>query len=515
MKKRDFLIVIPVADRPRQLQLCLQSLVDLCQSQAQGRRVEALILEDSLAPEHRLAHEQLCQDFGAQGLVCHYLGLAGQYELRQGLDDAAGLASLLGNEPWPWAGHKGASITRNLGYLRLREPFVGLDDPLFWFVDSDQEFAVLIQGSDQQIQLPYFEELERLFANPQLQILTGKVVGDPPVSPAVMAGTCLQDLQAFLADLMPKSPAASCSFHGRELRNATDAAYHDLAALFGFRPQEAFRYECPLQDAHDHSACILAASRSLAAFFDGVHPTRRSWYQEDVGPLISQPARTLYTGNFVMDRRGLAHAIPFAALKLRMAGPTLGRLLQARLGPGFASANLPLLHRRALEQDRRQAVRAECRPGVAWHRAEVDLSGEFERQFLGDLMLFSVERLVRQGYPQQRLDVVALDETLASVARELTQKYRTQACNTLALCAAFKDAWHSPAAWWNQTDALPEVHAAVAAFIANMERTFIKQGAGQGNFPGEQGLLRAWLPRIRQALLEYPRVEHLWRALDR
>jgi hypothetical protein len=503
VKQRDFLIIIPVADRPRQLQLCLQSLFALCEIQGEGRRVGALILEDSMSEAKRLAHEQICKDFSQRGLVCHYLGLEDQYELQQSCPGKTALESLLGNEPWPWPGHKGASITRNLGYLKLLQLAAGYQDPLFWFVDSDQEFLVLEEGG-QTRQLPYFSELERLFADQELRILTGKVVGDPPVSPAVMAGTCLEDLLVFLTRLAATRPEAPCSFHGQEQRNATDAAYHDLAGLFGFAAQEApFAYECPLEGSHDHRACLAQASHLLAAFFDGVHPTRRSWYQPDSGPLETQPARTLYTGNYVMDARGLEYAIPFAQLKLRMAGPTLGRLLRAEFGAGFASANLPLLHRRALEEE----ARAECRPGVDWQSLDVDMSGEFQRQFLGDWMLFTVEQLAQQGYPGQLPDTQALDKLLSGVREDLIHKYARQAEANLRLAAEVRRLWEAPGSWWNSEGLNVEVQQQMTAFVANIERTFRQQGPLLAN----QAFLDDWQTRLKGSLLDYPAIRQGWR----
>lgn len=504
MNKRDFLIIIPVADRPRQLQLCLQSLFALCKTQGEGRRVEALILEDSLDEVKRLAHEQLCKDFSEQGLICHYLSLAEQYGLQQACPEKPALESLLGNEPW--AGHKGASITRNLGYLKLLQLADDYRNPLFWFVDSDQEFSVIEEDGQTRL-LPYFSELERLFADSELCILTGKVVGDPPVSPAVMAGTCLEDLLGFLTQLAAKSVDTACSFHGQGQRNATDAAYHDLAWLFGFASKEVFAYQCQLEGPHDHLACLEAASHSLAAFFDGVHPTRRSWYEDESGPPKPTPARTLYTGNYVTDLRGLEYAIPFASLKLRMAGPTLGRILRSELGAGFASANLPLLHRRALADE----ARAECRPGVSWQQLEVDLSGEFERQFLGDWMLFSVERLAGQGWPSTPVDEASVQKLLNEVRDDLCAKYATQASNNLALAQAVRRLWQEPTAWWNSQSPAASPQERLNAFISNIENTFNQQTG----LLADQGRLDAWQPRLSSALLKFPRVQQLWRDLLR
>ena len=43
--------------------------------------------------------------------------------------------------------------------------------------------------------------MDGIFNQGKAQVLTGKVVGDPPVSPAVMAGTLLDDVLGFLGEL--------------------------------------------------------------------------------------------------------------------------------------------------------------------------------------------------------------------------------------------------------------------------------------------------------------------------
>ena len=80
-----------------------------------------------------------------------------------------------------------------------------------------------------------------------------------------------------------------------------------------------------------------------------------------------------------------------------MAWPVLGRHIQSSCGEAFVSANLPLLHRRTVEE----TGSSDFRPGVDRSALLVDLSGEFERQFFGDVMLFTVIELIAQGYPDQ------------------------------------------------------------------------------------------------------------------
>ena len=95
-------------------------------------------------------------------------------------------------------------------------------------------------------------------------------------------------------------------------------------------------------------------------------------------------ARTVYTGNYVIRPENLRYFIPFATLKLRMAGPVLGRILKMRLKHRFVSANLPMLHNRTVDS----IGQSEYRAGVINTNQSIDLSNEFIRQFYGDVMLF-------------------------------------------------------------------------------------------------------------------------------
>ena len=75
------------------------------------------------------------------------------------------------------------------------------DNTLLWFVDSDEEFMVKIKRGGEIIDIPfinYFYWLDRIFTESDAEVLTGKVVGDPPVTPAVMINTFLDDIIDFL-----------------------------------------------------------------------------------------------------------------------------------------------------------------------------------------------------------------------------------------------------------------------------------------------------------------------------
>jgi hypothetical protein len=470
MARHDFVIVIPVADRPRQLAHCLDSLSGLLKRHPYAGAVSLLIVDDSLEAAAMARHRALADTHSRAGLPTHHLDRAAQQALVQALPAALRerLTGVLGHFEVGSAERLGPSICRNLAYLWLsRLPRSGRSR-LFWFVDSDERFELegeTATGATQPHDLDYLHTLDRLFAERPIQVLTGKVVGDPPVSPAVMAATLLDDVLALLARLADLDPHAPCSCHG-PIGRASGAAYHDMADLFGYPAEAAMPYRCPLEGAHDHAACLSHFAVGLGQFFDGVHPTRRSLFQ--VGePLTITPARTVYTGNYVITEAALAWFIPFAGLKLRMAGPTLGRLLKAELGEGFVCANLPLWHGRTLAD----LGRSECRPGIV-HTAEgVHLGGEFERQYFGDVLLFAIETLTALGYPDRDPGAATIRRTLAAVEARLHARYLTQQTAIAARIARLEALLEGADRWWLDAASGP-AQEALTRFMRDLKRNF-------------------------------------------
>jgi len=209
-------------------------------------------------------------------------------------------------------------------------------------------------------------------------------------------------------------------------------------------------------------------ARKLSHFFDGEHPTRKSVYQPAPLDQTVTAARTIYTGNYLFTAEGLQWFIPFAPLKLRMAGPVLGRLLKAELGERFISANLPMLHGRTVEG----MGRSEFRPGIEREGGAVDLSGEFERQYFGDVMLFTMERLTAAGYPRAELEGGAIAEIIETVEGEIYDKYRSKRAATADKIDRLRRLFADPARWWHQGDGLTEARDRFQRFLENMERNF-------------------------------------------
>ena len=506
----DIVIVIPVADRPRHLTDCLHSLLELGRHYPYAGKVSVLVAEDSRDEASMAQHRALAAAVNGQGLAVHYLGQDEQRTLVEALPPAerAQLAGVIGDGA-SYA-HKGASITRNIAYLWLRRQQRDGRKRLFWFIDSDQEFRVNVDegGNEQEVYaVDYCNGLDRIFRETPTQILTGKVVGDPPVSPAVMAGNFLDDIAAFLFDMEGCAPDDACSFHDA-VRHADDAAYHDMAELFGFRQAEAFRYRCTLTGPHDHARCFTDFAAKLGRFFDGEHPTRRSVYEPAELMTTVKPARTIYTGNYVFTPAGLDYFIPFAALKLRMAGPTLGRIIKAELGERFVSANLPMLHRRTVEA----IGQSEFRPGIERTQQHVDLSGEFERQYFGDVMLFSIERLTGTGYPAGELSESNIAAAVTDTDSQMYAHYAETHRQTIARIDRLQAAFEQPTQWWQQQPDLADVRARFHQFIDNMRRNF-GDGSAAWQLLNDVEHRRSRMQAITEAIAGYREVRALWHTL--
>ena len=438
--RHHFLIVIPVADSPIKLKSCLQSLIEQCRIfqyggftvTAQGpvyNKISTFVIDDSKENDNIAKIKEICSETAAAGIRTYYIGLAEQTALIEQLpagyrEDLQGLLGESRNQVPP---HKGASVSRNIAYLCMHAFSAEFrEKSLIYFLDSDEEFSVTIKRGTGIADVPfinYFYWLDTIFDNQEVEILTGKVVGDPPVSPSVMVNTFLDDIVFFLLGISHTAPEEKCIFHKASPAEAFSAEYHDMVALFGYNaPLHPKEYACSLTGDHTVRDCFEYFSKKALNFFYGLHPTRTQFYHSGADHTETEKARTVYTGNYVMKTTGLRHFIPFASLKLRMAGPTLGRILRQRLQDRFVSAHLPLLHKRTSNTDGRN----EFRTGIITDKNSIDLSLEFNRQFWGDIMLFSVEKLVQRGYPDNNVGLSVITDVVCDIQEKLWDLYRTR-----------------------------------------------------------------------------------------
>ena len=508
--RHAFVLVIPVADSPTQLRRCLASLLELCRLYGYGgmadgvfSKVSVMVADDSADDALVAAHRAVIDAYTAQGLRIRHFGLAAQRAL---LDTLAGidLAAIVGDASRARSGHKGQAMMRNLAYLALAHEADDGAPRLIYTLDADQQFQVKVEsppGNGGVYAVNYFAQLDAIFSMRDVDVLTGKVVGDPPVSPAVMAANFLDDVAAFLSEMAASGPDAPYRSEGRAEND--DAAYHDMAGLFGFdRPAGAYRYRCASLAHPDHAAAFADFARHLKSFFHGEHPTRITWYRHAPALASVAPARTVYTGNYVFRPEALRWFIPFAPLRLRMSGPTLGRLLKAELGPRFVAANLPMLHARTVETGV-----AEFRPGVVTDGDAVDLADEFERQFYGDVMLFSVERLTALGFPAAALPQAALAAVFDAVHGDMRARYAERQREVIAKLDDLTARLAAPA-WW-QADGHAEAVDRYRAFFAGMAQNFGRASRVHARLADDADWQR-WRSRMIAAVTAWPRDRDAW-----
>jgi hypothetical protein len=242
-----------------------------------------------------------------------------------------------------------------------------------------------------------------------------------------------------------------------------------MADLFGFTPSvESFQYRCAVPGEHGHIQCLQDFANKLSHFFDGAHPTRKTYFDyEDVLAHL-KPARTIYTGNYIFRPDMLAYFVPFATLKLRMAGPVLGRLIKAELGDTFVSANLPMLHKRTVDE----LGQSEFRPGVEREQDIIDLSVEFERQFYGDVMLFTIEKLTARGYPEKQLPEMLIKQLLDETETTLRQQYEVKHQQIINKLASLISIFTGHERWWNSLAGLDLARGQIQQFIDNIQHNF-------------------------------------------
>ena len=483
--RHHFILSIPVADRPPHLRACLESIYQVCtlfdyggKTSGVWDKIKVIVSEDSRDENNIRRHIELVEEYRQKGLQVFHFGLDEQYELLQALPPHTRerLGRLLTTQPRDRFTLKGQAANRNLSYLKFLQLTEDRDRTLYYLIDSDQSLCVNRQtetGEEAVYALNYFHAIDRIFRTTDTLMLTGKMVGDPPVSPAVMAANFLDDVTAFFTRLAALPADQVCQFHDLPKAPVSDAAYHDMARLFGFDNQPAtFPYACRLAGAHDHHACLNDFAQRLNAFFFGEHLTRKTGFAYGSGYTQLAPARTVYPGNYIVNYAGLKYVIPFGHLRLRMSGPTAGRLIAAEIGHRFASFNMPNLHRRTTEA----GPSDDFRPGVELGEANVDVSNEFERQFFGDLMLFSTEALVKQADVTQPFAQDAIEAVVAQKEAELLALYQQKHDAIIERNRQLNDLVFNAGHWWlhasEQTPGLAHALRQVRAFIDNIDRNF-------------------------------------------
>lgn len=523
--RHHFILSIPVADRPPHLRACLESIYQVCTlfnygGNASGAwdKIKIIVAEDSRDENNIRRHIDLVEEYRQKGLQVFHFGLAEQYELLQSLPPHTRerLDHLLTTQPREKFYLKGQAANRNLSYLKFLQLTQDKGRTLYYLVDSDQHFCVNRQtesGEEAVYALNYFHTIDKIFRTTDTLMLTGKMVGDPPVSPSVMAVNFLDDVTAFFTRLATLAGDQACQFHDSHGPVAGEAAYHDMAGLFGFENRPAtFPYPCRLEGEHDHGACLMDLARRLNAFFFGEHLTRKTWFSYGSGFAQLTPARTVYPGNYIINYDGLKYIIPFGHLRLRMSGPTAGRLIAAEVKARFASFNMPNLHRRTTEA----GLDDDFRPGVELdgdrEQQSIDLSNEFERQFFGDLMLFSTEELVKQADVNQPFAQDVIEAVIARKEAELLALYQQKHEAIVDKNRQLHDLVFNAGHWWLRSPELAVALRQVQAFIDNINRNFGEHALAWRQIQSAEH--RAQRKReIVEALMNYRAERDAWDSL--
>ncbi len=516
----EFILTIPIADRPEHLRACLESIYQLCKLYGYGGmegdsycKIRVVVAEDSREQKYIQQDIALAEAYCERGLNVVHFGQHEQYQLLQALPEQQRqhLASILTTQRPEAFYRKGQAAMRNLSYLKMLQM---ADDPertLFFPVDSDQTFQVNIvtqQGERIVPALNYFYTINRIFQQTDTVMLTGKLVGDPPVSPAVMTSNFLLDVSRFAEQLSTLDPQSACAFHQSDFSLGHDAAYHDMSTLFGFKNrQEGYDYPCPLTGEHDNLQCLDGFAAQLNGFFSGQHPTRKTHFKYDGSLMQLSAARTIYPGNYIVNYQGLKNIIPFGNLRLRMSGPTAGRLVQAEIGGRFAAVNLPMLHTRTLPGDEKN-----FRPGVVAKTENIDLSDEFERQFFGDLMLFSVAELVTKTDLRNHPDQQLIEQTLHRVEQEMLVRYREKHTEVLERVTGLEEMLSDKKHWWQTNQQAANALQQLDQFCRNVRHNFGEDSRAYRliQSPSHRDQRRE---QILQALLQYPQARDAWDSL--
>ena len=323
-----------------------------------------------------------------------------------------------------------------------------------------------------------------------------------------MAGNFQNDVIDFLQQIANDIADTPCHFHGGT-QISNDAAYHDMADLFGFKKSaDPYQYSCTLSSSHNHLDCFNDFASKLNRFFDGEHPTRVTYFDYDGSLSNTIASRTIYTGNYAFMPDCLKYFISFATLKLRMAGPVLGRIIKAEIGDQFVSANLPMLHKRTTDE----TGESEFRPGVNRKQENVDLSDEFERQFFGDVMLFTIEKLSQFGYPDKSFDKNTIEAALQETEQSLHQKYEAKHQQIMKKLEALKSIFNDASCWWNNHSDTAQAREQIQRFIKNIDHNFGADSQGHALINSESNQKKRH-DEILRAIISYKDDRATWEAI--
>jgi hypothetical protein len=188
-----------------------------------------------------------------------------------------------------------------------------------------------------------------------------------------------------------------------------------------------------------------------------------------------------------------------------MAGPVLGRILQTELGDRFISANLPLNHRRTLSETRL----SEFRSGVARHRHQIDLSGEFERQFFGDVMLFTIKKLIEAGFPEAHLAKETIKQAVVQTEIEIRRIYQSKQSQIITSIESLNKLINNRNNWWFKLPRSLDAIKNLNQFMVNIDNNF-GEAASSYRLINDKTHCENRCLEITRAISQYPEDRNRW-----
>lgn len=405
-----FEIAIPTADRPMSLRNILRSIARELECYGYPKsKVRVHIFNDSPC---RLDKESLCA--GAQCEIKIW-------ELQDQIDfitqnynidklNAASPGFLQGifpGRPVEELAYRGSVIGVNTAKVILAR--LGIPNDLVWFLDDDEEFAVLHKKDTCFDVVPHafsiFHAYANTFRNGAVRIATGKCVGDPPFANNQMIRTTLLDQLARSQDVLLGS-----DYYNENL------AYLDQDILPRKRFADHYESGYPLLPFREHGQLSHHPPHSVLF---GHHPSRPICYHPKVyehnesGDIVRSLGATnyLYPGNAIYRREKLGLLCPFANHKLRMNGAIFGHFL-AEMNEAVEGVFIPIFHRRINDMSHPDG---ELRTGTVSHREYADFSSSWMKQIEGYVLL--------RAFQESKGFSVGVEKAIAHAYKTVLEKH--------------------------------------------------------------------------------------------
>jgi len=275
--------------------------------------------------------------------------------------------------------HRGSTMTANVAKMILAK--FGDSQDLVWFLDDDEEFAILHKDVSRFNIIPHafsaFHAYAYAFRDASTNIATGKCVGDPPFSSNQFIRTTIFD-RAMGAVVESKNG----DYYNEHL------AYLDVDLIPRSATSELYDtgypslpyYENGVLSHHPIHTVLFGHAISRPITY---HPKRygcTTW--GDIDRNLGE-TKFLYPGNIVYRRNKLGLLCPFADKKLRMNGAVFGHFL-ADAGEIVKAVFIPIFHRRLPDVF---DPYSEFRVGVEDYGGITDISGSWIKQMEGYVLL--------------------------------------------------------------------------------------------------------------------------------